>query len=103
MLAAKKHSTHSAVQTNEPILHLFQLQILAGQIDELNSPFLVKMYFLKIFSRVTPCCETSKKSKEKTANHKKRRIIIRNSLSYMFRLNYKRAIIKHLHTKGENR
>jgi hypothetical protein len=53
MLAAKKHSTHSAVQTNEPITYQFQLQILAGQIHELNFPFLVKMSFLKYFKGAT--------------------------------------------------
>jgi hypothetical protein len=51
MFAAQKNSSHSAVQTNEPIMHLFQLQILAEQIHEFNIPFLVKMSFIfKYFS-----------------------------------------------------
>jgi len=48
MMAAEEHSTHSSVQTNEPIVRLFQLQILAGQIHEFNFSLLVKM-FLKRF------------------------------------------------------
>lgn len=58
MFAAQKNSSHSAVQTNEPIMHLFQLQILAEQIHEFNIPFLVKMSFIfKYFSWWHPAVE----------------------------------------------
>jgi hypothetical protein len=73
MFVAKKYSTHSAVQTSESILHLFQLQILAGQVYEFNFPFLAEKK--KIFLRLTPRCETNRKGKEKTANNNIRLII----------------------------
>jgi len=72
MFVARKHSTHLAVETNESILYLFQLQILAGQVYEFNFPFLAEK---KLFLRLTPHCETNRKGKEKTANNNIRLII----------------------------